>query len=292
VGDFCGGLISRRATVLTAIFVSMGLGLAASAVLVVVGGQLAPAAIDLAWAGLAGLVGFVGLAAFYAALARGTMGVVAPLAALIGAGVPVAVAMAFGEQIGPLRLVGLGVGLLAVVLTSLPSHPRTAHEKRALRVDLAELPMVVVAGLGFAGFFLALDRALSDGADIWWSLAAVRLAGLAAALVLLGGLLVARRSGRLGRRPSDLFRLSGVRQLGWAGALLLLVATGLGDLGGNGFFALARGVDLLSVAVVLSSLYPVITTLLAALLLHERMSRLQLAGIGLAVLSVVLISVR
>jgi drug/metabolite transporter (DMT)-like permease len=278
--------------VLTAIFVSQGLGLAGSAVLVAIGGAPVPAAADLAWAGAAGLVGFVGLAAFYAALARGTMGIVAPLAALIGAGVPVALAMAFGEQIGELRLLGVGIGLLAVVVTSLPSEPRTAHERRALRVDLAELPLVVVAGLGFAGFFLFIDRALQDGADVWWSLATVRVVGLAAALALLAGLLLlARRPGRPARQLADLFRLSGIRKLGMVGALVLLVVAGLGDLGGNGFFALARGVDLLSVAVVLSSLYPVVTTILAATLLHERMNAAQVSGAALAVLAVVLIGV-
>lgn len=277
---------------LTAIFVSQGLGLAGSAVLVAIGGAPVPAAADLAWAGAAGLVGFVGLAAFYAALARGTMGIVAPLAALIGAGVPVALAMAFGEQIGELRLLGVGIGLLAVVVTSLPSEPRTAHERRALRVDLAELPLVVVAGLGFAGFFLFIDRALQDGADVWWSLATVRVVGLAAALALLAGLLLlARRPGRPARQLADLFRLSGIRKLGMVGALVLLVVAGLGDLGGNGFFALARGVDLLSVAVVLSSLYPVVTTILAATLLHERMNAAQISGAALAVLAVVLIGV-
>jgi drug/metabolite transporter (DMT)-like permease len=75
------------------------------------------------------------------------------------------------------------------------------------------------------------------------------------------------------------------------GAVTLLLAAGLGDLGGNGFFALARGADLLSVAVVLSSLYPVVTTILAAALLHERMRPPQVAGAALAVLAVVLIGI-
>ena len=243
----------------------------------------------LGWAGAAGLVGFVGLAAFYYALARGTMGLVTPLAALIGAGVPVAVAMATGEQVGALRLAGVALGLVAVVLISLPAGPRTAHERRALRVDIADLPVVVVAGLGFAGFFLFVDRSLSEGADMWWALAGVRLVGLLGALAVLGGLLALRRA-KAGR-VSDVFGIAGIRRLGLALALPLLVAAGLGDLGGNGFFVLARGEDLLSVAVVLSSLYPVVTTLLAAALLHERMSALQLAGAGLAVLAVVLIGV-
>lgn len=275
---------------LTAILVSQTLGLATVLVLALVSGQPPPAAGALGWAGAAGLVGFVGLAAFYYALSRGTMGLVAPLAALIGAGVPVAVAIVAGEQIGALRLAGIAVGLLAVVLISLPTGPRSAHERRALRLDLAELPAVVVAGLGFAGFFLFIDRALRDGADMWWALTAVRAVGLAAALALLAGMLIlARRAAR--PRPKGVFGLAGIRSLGLIGAILLLVAAGLGDLGGNGFFVLARGEDLLSVAVVLSSLYPVVTTILAALFLRERMSGVQVAGAGLAVLAVVLIGV-
>lgn len=277
---------------LTAIFVSLSFGLTASLALALIGGQPLPPAIHLGWAGLAGLAGFVGLVAFYYALSRGTMGVVAPLAALIGAGVPVAVAVIGGEQIGQLRTAGVGLGLVAVVLTSLPSSPRSAGERRALRVDLAELPVVVVAGLGFAGFFLFIDRALQDGSDVWWLLAAVRVTGIAGAMVLLGGmLLLARRRQRAGAPRTDLFNLAGIRRFGLLGMTILLVAAGLGDLGGNGFFALARGADLLSVAVVLSSLYPVITTLLAATVLDERMNRLQVAGAALAVAAVVLIGV-
>ena len=69
----------------------------------------------------------------------------------------------------------------------------------------------------------------------------------------------------------------------------LLLVTGLGDLGGNAFFVLAARADALSVAVVLSSLYPVVTTLLAALFLRERLRPLQIVGVVLASLSVPLL---
>jgi drug/metabolite transporter (DMT)-like permease len=279
--------------VVTAIVISQSLGLAATLVLVALSGQPAPGFASLTWAGIAGLVGFIGLGAFYYAMARGTMGIVTPLAALIGAGVPVAVAIAAGEQVSTLRLAGVGVGLLAVVLISLPAGPRTAGERRALRVDLAELPMVVVAGLGFAGFFLFIDRALREGADMWWALSAVRVVGLSGALTLVVALLVLRaRPGGAGQGTSGasaLFRLGGLRSLGALAVVTLFAGAGLGDFGGNGFFVLARGQDLLSVAVVLSSLYPVVTTLLAAALLHERLSGPQLVGVALAIVAVVLI---
>jgi drug/metabolite transporter (DMT)-like permease len=71
--------------------------------------------------------------------------------------------------------------------------------------------------------------------------------------------------------------------------LLLFLVNGAGDLCGNAFFVLAARADALSVAVVLSSLYPVVTALLAALLLRERLKPLQIVGVILASLSVPLL---
>ena len=89
--------------------------------------------------------------------------------------------------------------------------------------------------------------------------------------------------------------LIGVRRLrswpyGRVALLAVFVIAGLGDLGGNFFFVMAQQADLFSVAVVLSSLYPVVTTILAVLLLRERLRPLQTAGVVLATLSVVLLS--
>jgi drug/metabolite transporter (DMT)-like permease len=69
----------------------------------------------------------------------------------------------------------------------------------------------------------------------------------------------------------------------------LIVLAGAGDLGGNAFFVLATSSDALSIAVVLSSLYPIVTTVLAAIFLHERLSRLQILGVFLATLCVPLL---
>jgi drug/metabolite transporter (DMT)-like permease len=100
------------------------------------------------------------------------------------------------------------------------------------------------------------------------------------------------RAASLRTRAADLLGVARLRA--WPGGRPALVATfavaGLGDLGGNLFFVFAQQADLFSVAVVLASLYPVITTILAALLLHERLRGLQLVGVALATLSVVLLS--
>jgi drug/metabolite transporter (DMT)-like permease len=125
---------------------------------------------------------------------------------------------------------------------------------------------------------------------MWWPLTVVRICGvvLVAAGIAYG---IWRQSGTSRERVAktlglDRFRASG-RTL--VGALPLFAISGAGDMGGNAFFVLARGADAFSVAVVLASLYPVVTTLLAAFVLHERLRPLQVAGVALATLSVPLL---
>jgi drug/metabolite transporter (DMT)-like permease len=276
-----------------AILASQFIGLLANLFLLSTSREALPPAEALGWAVAAGLSGIVGLGAYYQALSRGTMGLIAPLAALIGAALPALVAILTGEDIGPLRLTGVSLGLVAVVLISLPGGEATARDRRAVRIDLHELPLVAVSGIGFAGFYLCLDRAAAVGGETWWPLLGVRSAGLAVMLLAVGYLLLRPGPEAPRRRAGRLFGTSRMRALsaGLISVLPLFLVAGLGDLGGNAFFVLANAADALSVAVVLSSLYPVITMLLAGAFLHERLRRHQLAGVGVAVLAVALIAV-
>lgn len=270
--------------------VSQGLGMVVTGLILVAVGEPAPAADSLIWATIAGISGVGGLAFFYLALARGTMGLVAPLAALIGAGLPVLVAIFNGESVDATRLLGICFALTAVVLISLPGRGANAGDQRSFRADIAELPIVVLAGLGFAGFFIGIDRATAAGA-MWWPLTIVRVCGIALAVLFLVVALWRRRDGSLRHRVAHVLGVDRFRDSGRTliGALPLFLLAGAGDMGGNVFFVLARQTDALSVAVVLSSLYPVVTTLLAALLLRERLRPLQLAGVALATFSVPLL---
>jgi drug/metabolite transporter (DMT)-like permease len=232
----------------------------------------------LLWAAAAGVSGSVGLGAFYLALSRGTMGLVAPLTALIAAAVPALVGIAGGDQTGPLVLAGMGSALAAVVLIAMPDRtPGTPALPTFHGSRLREWLLIVLGGLGFAGFFLFIDASHAAGGDVWWPLVMVKVAGtLGVGLVLVG--LVA-----VGRPP-----LAQRQRLGRA-ALLMGVLAGIGDLGGNLFFVLASDVGELAIVVVISSLYPVSTALLARAFLHERLGPLRTAGVALAVGGVVLI---
>lgn len=290
-GDFCGGLLSRYASVLVAIMVSQSLGLLLAIGLVIGSGELVPSGAAMVWASAAGASGVAGLGFFYFALSRGTMGVIAPLAALVGAGVPVLLAIGGGEAADAPRLSGIALALAAVVLISLPDRATSAYERRAWRIDLSELPLVLFSGLGFAGFFLFIDRA-SAGGSIWWPQMFVRLTGLVLTLLFFALLLVARRRPSGWRQQARV--LLGLNRLRAGGRSLLAVAplfvmAGAGDLGGNTFFLLAEHADAFAVAVVLSSLYPVVTALLAASFLRERMRPVQLLGVALAAFAIALL---
>jgi drug/metabolite transporter (DMT)-like permease len=260
-------------------------------VLLPLSGEAPLSSTGLLFCALAGSFGVSGLAFFYYALGRGTMGVIAPIAALVGAGGPVLLAIYNGEHVSLGRLVGIGLALVAVVLISLPGGEQSVAEKRRIHLDIAELPLVILAGIGFAGFFVFIGHATVEG-QVIWPLAAVRTVGVTFLLIGSVYLVVRMRSGTLRERVAKLVGVA--RMHSWPGGrpalAAVFVVAGMGDLGGNVFFVLAQHADLFSVAVVLSSLYPVVTTIMAVVLLHERLRRSQVAGIVLATVSVVLLS--
>lgn len=231
----------------------------------------------LAWAAAAGLGGLLGVTALYLALSRGTMGLIAPLSGVIAAAVPVVLGVATGGAVHPAAMAGMLLALAAVVLVAMPASDdaaATTHPDR--RTRLMEWGLAAIAGLGFAAYFLGVERAHADGAGTWWTLLAARGAGFVVVAAVFVGLVAVGRSPALG---------------GLAGAAPILMLSALGDLGGNLFYVLALGETTLAVAVVLSSLYPVATTLLARTFLGERLTRTAVLGVALAIGGVVLIGI-
>jgi drug/metabolite transporter (DMT)-like permease len=161
-------------------------GLAGAALFVVLTGEPMPPPDALVWALAAGIVGLVGISALYRLLADGRMSIGSPLVAVIGAGLPVLVALLFGERLPPSDLAGIMLGLAAVVLVSIPSRSAPSEDGH---LDTRLLLLAVVAGTGIALFYLFVDRAATDGAGAWWILTGARATTVVLVLV---GLLVAR----------------------------------------------------------------------------------------------------
>ena len=261
VADFMGGLASRRMPVLTVLVVSQVVGLVLLAVVVGARGEGPPEAKHLGVAALSSLAGVGALAAFYRGLAVGTMAVVAPISAT-AAVVPVVAGIATGERPGGLQLAGIVLAVAGVVLASREQAEEGASAGVATGAGLA-----LLAALGFGLFFVLIDSA-SEG-DVFWALLANRITGVAALLSLAAVLRPAHGAVRTDAR--------------------MLVGVGVFDVAANTSFAVASTEGLVSVVGVCSSLYPVVTVLLARFILTERVRSLQLAGVALAVAGVVAI---
>lgn len=265
--DFLGGTASRHTPVSSVLGLSQLTALLGLVPVAVLTGELDADRAYVVPGVVAGLAGMVALGAFYRALATGTMGVVAPVAAL-GVVVPVAVGLLQGEAPSALQLLGIGVAVAGVVLASGP-------ELRGKGAGgAAPLVLALVAAVGF-GAVLVL---IAEGAEssVVMTLLTMRLA---AVLALTAALLALWR-----RRSPDLQ----VRR----GALPLIAAVGAGDVLANGAFALASATAgaLVSVTAVLASLYPVVTVLLARQVHGERLRRVQVVGVVGALGGVVLLA--
>lgn len=264
--DFIGGLQSRRVPQLGVMLVAQLIGALAIAVVVVLSGAARPSATHLLEGAAGGLAGTAALFAFYRGLAVGTMSVVAPIAAT-GAAVPVIFGIAKGETPGPLRLLGIAVAIVGVVLVSRDGGAGGA----SARVVRTSVVLALIAALGFGGFYVGVHEAAKG--DPLWAVLAARAAG--AAMVLLIALPFAAR---------------GVGVLPDRAALPWLVALGVLDAAANTLYAVATRHGLLSVVSVAASLYPVMTVMLARVVLGERVRRVQELGIAAALGGVVLIA--
>lgn len=263
VSDFAGGLASRRASVLPVVLVTTPLGaIGLAAITPFAGGG--PDARSLLIGALSGLIGSAGLALLYAGLAAGPMGIVAPLTAVCSAVVPVVTGVAGGERPTPTAYAGILLALLAIVLVSREPAAPGRHQ----RVSPRGIALALLAGVCFGTFFVLLDRA-GDESGLW-----PLLSGRTVASVAVVAVAVALR--RLCLPP--------VHTLG------LACVPGVLDVVANVCFLLATRRGLLALVAVLAALYPAATVLLARVVLHERYSKVQAAGLALAGTSVVLIA--
>lgn len=258
-GDFCGGLASRRISASTVVTAAYTFGFILLLALALLWREPFLSPPDMLWGGLAGVVGAIGLIAFYSALSIGQMGIVAPVSAVLTAGLPVLFSTISQGLPGLLQLGGFVLALLAIVFISRPQRA----QGRPRGIGLA-----LLAGCCFGCFFILISRVSYNAT--FWPLAMARFTSV----LFLLGMALFRRQQVVPKRAS---------------VSLILLAGGL-DAIGNAFFVLAAHAGRLDVASVLSALYPAATVLLAAIVLRERVTRIQGVGILLALVAIPLIS--
>lgn len=260
VGDFLGGLKSRTVPLLVVLVLAQVSGVLAIGLVVAAAGNPPPGT-SVLWAPLAAVFGTLGLAAFFHGMAVGSISVVAPIAA-VAAVVPVVFGIATGDEVSGVQVAGFALALAGVALASFERH-----ETGSVRVA-AGVPWAIAAVVGFGGYYVPMHEAA--GEDFLWAAFTFRLS---VGLLVLGAWLVLRPP------------LGAAR-----GSLLAIGLIGVMDTAGNSLFAAAASQGDVSVVSVLATLYPVVTVGLAAAVLSERISRLQLLGVAAALSGVVLIS--
>ena len=259
IADFAGGYASRQVPAAVVVVLSQAAGWVLVAVAApLMGGR--PSAADMGWGAAAGMAGMLGVVALYRGLAEGVISVVSPLAAIVGAAIPVGFGLAMGERPSLLAAAGVGLALPAIALISTVDGERSGQGANGAALGLA-------AGVGFGGFFILISRT-GDSAGIWPLLSA----RTSTVLVLGLGLIV---TGHL-RMPT---RARGT-----------IAFAGVADMVANIAFVLAARWTLLATASVITALYPASTLVAARVVFSERTTSVQRVGLALGAVAVGLIA--
>ncbi len=265
LSDFAGGFLSRRTSVWSVAVVTQitAMVLIGAAALLMPG---RPTWGELAWGAVAGAGTGIGTGFLYRGLAGGRMGVVAPLSAVGAALLPVAVGLVTGERPSAMAWAGMAIAFPAIWLVSTSADPvDVAGRGHALGEGVLD---GLLAGLGFGVMFSALGQ-VTDAAG----LAPLAVGEIVSIPAVIGLAMVMRQAWLPRDRDS------------WGGILVGALAAGASVL-----FLFASQAGLLTVASVLSSLYPAFTVLLAAVVLRERVHRTQAIGLVLAIVAVALVA--
>lgn len=260
VGDFGGGLTSRQAPVLGVLAGSQLASLFIAVPILALGSEPAMTTTDLAVSVLGGLFGASGLALLYRGLAVGRMGVVAPVAAVLTATLPVVFGFATQGIPHVIAIVGIAFAMVSVILVS--RSPDTGDGR----------PSGILYALG-AGTIFGLFSITADFLDDRLLVGPLVVIRVTSVLIIAVWVLVARQPWRVPRRL-------------WPA----IAGVGVIDMAATGAYLSAIAIGPLAIAAILASLYPVVTTILAALVLRERVTPVHAAGIAAAGLAVVLIA--
>ena len=259
--DFCGGFATKRNRVFYVLILSQCVAFAVLAGFALTLKEPIPSWHNLLFGGLAGFFGTVGLVALYIGLARGSMGVVASVSAVVGAVLPIISGIFMEGPPSAAQIVGLLMGLCAIWYL--------AGGGAAAPIHIRELGLPILAGIGFGFFFIFIDQVSET--SIFWPLAMAK--GVAITMIL--AVVFVRRE---------------MAPVQWKPQLLIIIMAGVLEAGGNIFFALASRMGRLDISTTLTSLYPAGTVFLAWMILRERLVPRQWFGVTAALVALILIA--
>jgi drug/metabolite transporter (DMT)-like permease len=258
-GDFVGGLASRNRSQFQALALVAFSGMLTLMIGMVIRSEAWPDPVSLLWSCVAGISGAIGMAALYRGLSTSQAALVAPTGAVVSVVFPVLVGTILRGAPSLVKWVGMAVGMTGIwLVTKGPGSSRDTHG----------LGLAILAGLGFGGFFLCIVQ--TEHEDIFSPLVIAKMSALLFAILIL------------------LFRQTRLPSLRGNG---LAVLTGALDAGGNASYLLAARLTRPELAVVISSMAPVMTVILASLISKQKISMYQKLGVALCLAAIALILV-
>jgi len=260
-GDFFGGLASRKSPALLVGAVMFATGIAVFAVVLLFVPPLAVSQADVGYGAISGVVGMVGVLSLYAALAIGRMSIVAPITAALGGAGPAVYDLLRGAEVGMPGMIGMVLAIVSVIIVSTTTGTVEEHGMPPKAVGFS-----VLAGSCFAISLIALS--MTGSASGFAPLLIARVVGTVGFAIAV-----------FARRNEMVYEASSMR---------LAMLTGVLDAAANITMLTAVRIGPLAVASVVGGLFPVVTMLLARVVLDERLKRHQVAGVGLALIAVVL----
>lgn len=261
IADYAGGRATRSAPATSVTFIGQCTALIILLIIVPLTGAPLPSLHDWIWSGFGGFGGALALLAFYRAMSRGAMTVIAPISAVVGLTIPVVVGYLQGERPAIIAYPGI---LLAIVAVALVGDVLDRHN---LPTPWSALGLAGLAGIGFGLIFVSLDQ--TSSASGLWPLVSQRLVSVPTVAVVA---LVLRH--RLPLRGN---------------VLRLALFSGVFDTTANGLYLISVRHGLLSLVAVITALYPVSTVVLALRLDREHLHRSQAVGLVLAAISLVMV---
>jgi drug/metabolite transporter (DMT)-like permease len=258
--DFSGGFVTKTSSVFGVLLVANITGTVLLTICALWVGSPVPDLYSLTFGGLAGIAGLIGLASFYKGLAIEHMGMVASLAAVISAAMPVLFGMLIEGFPSNHQIVGFVVAFVAIWHFSV--------SEKSYTIRWRQLSYPAAAGIGFGFAFIFVDQAVKQ--SVLGPLIASKMMGIVVLITIL-----------------KIFRIGAMPQKHKYPVVCL---TGLFDAAGTAFYASAAHVGRLDISAVLASMHPAITAFLAWVVLKERLSRRQWFGVVAALIALALIA--